>query len=1004
MGADAVFISYSHDSPEHSDRVLALANALSNLGLEVRLDQFEDSPEHGWPHWCEESLRPEIAKHVLIVCTPTYRDRVLAKVSFDEGRGVYWEGSLVHQYIYDEKGNKRFIPVLIADVPEDSIPIPLRPFTRYRLNEFKLDDQQFEALYRRLTAQPAIVRPLPGARVELPPRQTPAAGAGTSASPTKTPASAAPLFDISRIDRYAPAGLIGREAETRLVEDAWAKAVAGEAASPRVMAFVALGGEGKTALIAKWAVGMAEKGWPGAEAAFGWSFYSQGSSEQQASSSDLFLAEALKFFGAPAIEGESPHDKGRRLAACAGAKRAALILDGLEPLQYPPTSPLAGQLKDEGLRALLKGLAQNSKGLCLVTTRYQIRDIEAYAAAALQRDLAPLSREAGARLLEILGVNGTRKEREDLCAEVRGHALTLTIIGGYLRDAYGGDIHQHDRIRLAEADAEEQSGHAFRAMDAYAEWFESDGEKGQQALAMLRLLGLFDRPVDAGCLAALWGTPPIEGLTEPLTGLSEAQRNIVLTRLANAKLVTVNRAASGALISLDAHPLLREYFAKDLRESRPETWKAAHRQLYEHLITTTPDKDAPTLDDLQPLYQAVAHGCFAGMQQEACNKVYRDRIQRGMGSGGFYSTNKLGAFGADLGAVACFFDLPWSCVSPNLTLPAQAWLLNQAAFRLRALGRLTEALEPTRAGLEADLALQDGQNAAAAASNLSELELTLGEVQPAIRDAEAAIAHADRSNDAFQRMVNRTRFAVAIHQAGRKDEARKLFAEAEAMQAKNEPGYPLLYAMQGFYNCDLLLGDAERAAWRIVLDDYEARPSSEALVIREAVSKRAAQTLDWMNAWSGASLLTIGLEHLTLARAALYAAILDGQRPGGDHVREAADFLRRAGQQDYLPPALLTRALFRAATGAFEGAHADLDDAYEIAERGPMRLHLADIHLHRARLFGLMASRPAAYPWASPRSDLDAAARLIDECGYGRRREELAAAEAAYARLYGAVR
>jgi hypothetical protein len=173
VGGNAVFISYSHDSREHSDRVQALANALSDLGLKVRLDQFEDSPEHGWPHWCEESLRPEIAKHVLIVCTPTYRDRVLAKVSFDEGRGVYWEGSLVHQYIYDEKGNKRFIPVLIADVPEDSIPIPLRPFTRYRLNEFKLDDQQFEALYRRLTAQPAIVRPLPGARVELPPRQTP---------------------------------------------------------------------------------------------------------------------------------------------------------------------------------------------------------------------------------------------------------------------------------------------------------------------------------------------------------------------------------------------------------------------------------------------------------------------------------------------------------------------------------------------------------------------------------------------------------------------------------------------------------------------------------------------------------------------------------------------------------------------------------------------------------------------------------------------------------------
>jgi hypothetical protein len=87
-------------------------------------------------------------------------------------------------------------------------------------------------------------------------------------------------------------------------------------------------------------------------------------------------------------------------------------------------------------------------------------------------------------------------------------------------------------------------------------------------------------------------------------------------------------------------------------------------------------------------------------------------------------------------------------------------------------------------------------------------------------------------------------------------------------------------------------------------------------------------------------------------------------------------------------------------TGAFDGAREDLNEAYEIAERGPMRLFLADIHLHRARLFGLMTSHPAVYPWTSPRADLDAAKKLIDECGYGRRREELADAEAAYERLY----
>ena len=671
MGASTVFISYSHDSPNHERDVLEFSNSLRANGVNAELDRYHVRPVRGWPRWCAEQLSPNKSKYVLVVCTETYRDRVEGQAEADEGRGVFWEGGIILQCIYDEKGNNRFIPVLLGDEPEGSIPDPLKGHTFYRIRSFNRGDKAYEALLRELYNRPIVKRPPLGAPPDFStsinaPLEQPKPRPEREVQSTFT----APV-EISRIDRYAPATLIGREAEMKLIDDAWAKALAGEAQRPRVMAFVALGGEGKTALVAKWAVGMAEKGWPSAEAAFGWSFYSQGSSEQQASSSDLFLAEALKFFGASAAQGvESPHDKGRRLAASVGARRAALILDGLEPLQYPPTSPLAGQLKDEGLSALLKGLAQNSKGLCLVTTRYKIRDIEPYSAPAPQLDLAPLSGEAGARLLETLGVHGTRQERERLAADVRGHALTLNIIGSYLRDAYGGDIRQRDRIRLAEADAEEQGGHAFRAMDAYAEWFESDGEKGQQALAMLRLLGLFDRPADARCLAALWRAPPIEGLTEPLIALGEAQRNVVLTRLANAKLVTVNRAA-GALASSDAHPLLREYFANALRKNRPEAWKAGHKRLYEHLTTTTPDKPAPTLDDLQPLYQAVAHGCLAEMQQDACDNVYRDRILRGTGPKGYYSTNKLGALGHDLGAVACFFDPPWSRISPNLTLPAQ---------------------------------------------------------------------------------------------------------------------------------------------------------------------------------------------------------------------------------------------------------------------------------------------------------------------------------------------
>jgi hypothetical protein len=84
------------------------------------------------------------------------------------------------------------------------------------------------------------------------------------------------------------------------------------------------------------------------------------------------------------------------------------------------------------------------------------------------------------------------------------------LIGSYLR-YFGGDIRQRDRIRLEKADAREQGGRAFRAMDAYVHWFEGEAEDGPRALAILRLLGLFDRPANAGCLGALAQSPLLKG-------------------------------------------------------------------------------------------------------------------------------------------------------------------------------------------------------------------------------------------------------------------------------------------------------------------------------------------------------------------------------------------------------------------------------------------------------------------------------------------------------------
>jgi hypothetical protein len=812
--------------------------------------------------------------------------------------------------------------------------------------------------------------------------------------------------------RHTTERLIGRDEDLARLDSAWN-------GNKNVVVVRAFGGMGKTALVATWMAELAMKDWHGAERVFDWSFYSQGTNDQRNASADVFIANALEAFGDPDPTLGSGWERGARLASLVGKVRCLLVLDGLEPLQYPP-GVMLGKLKDAAIEALLKGLSAQNAGLCVVTTREKIPDIQQYyGGTADDFALTALTDLAGAALLHDRGATraGAReiarddRELQAASREVRGHGLTLQLLGQYLRLVEDGDILKRDTVRLADADREYQNdatrpyGHAFKAMEAYEKWFQREGTQGQRQLAVLRLLGLFDRPASKTSLEALRNAPVIGGLTEPLVGLQPRDLAAVEHRLEEIQLLTVQ--ADG---SLDAHPLLREYFGQRLRDEQPEAWRAAHRRIYEHLCGTTPDKPDATLEDLQPLYQAVAHGCQAGLQQEACEKVYQDRIAR---RGEFYSTLKLGAFGSDLGAVACFFAPPWSRVSPEITERHSAWLLAVAAFNLRALGRLTEALEPMRAGLKGVVKLQDWKNAAIHASNLSELELTLGQVVGALVDAEQSVTYADRTGDAIQGIVNRTTHAYALHQAGRQDEATERFHEAEQMMAERQSTYPLLYSTPGFKYCDLLLSEAEREAGK---EEGELK-KDEGLALCRAVAERAAQTLEWATTQN---LLDIALDHLTLGRAALYAAILEsasGQRETAQtsppptseashrgvstaemELDHAVSGLRRAGQQDDLPRGLLTRAWLRSLTGArtgTESAQNDLDDAWEIAERGPMPLFLADIHLYRARLF----FDEAKYPWQSPQHDLAEARRLIFKHGYLRRKEELEDAEAALKRL-----
>ena len=799
----------------------------------------------------------------------------------------------------------------------------------------------------------------------------------------------------------APWALVGREHELaqldRIADDE----------KIRVVTIVAFGGIGKTSLVAAWVSRLASASWRNFRRIFAWSFYRQGSS-------DIFIKTALEFFGegALAANGADGWKKGERLAQVVAQHGTLLILDGLEPLQDAKT----GELRDPALRSLLRGIAVRSHGLCLVTTRQEIPDLDTFrSTTAAQWKLANLSKEAGASLLQNLGVRGTATEREKLAGDVKGHALTLILLGKYLAEAYAGDIRQRDLVSLHEADFEETSGHAFRIMEAYEQWLARDGREVE--LAILRVLGIFDRPATPDCLRALRDTPAINGLTDSLVSLTDAQWNLAVKRLVRLGLVEEQlwepprvigyseeqarkikaerilpgdaeppqvvdeRRATGSV--LDAHPLIRQYFARRLFDTTPEAWRAAHGRLYEHLRDSVPYWPEG-VDALQPLYEAIGHGCLAGRFDETRKQVYRDRILRGTsGPHAFYSSTVLGLTGANLAAVRSFFTIPWKTPAPEFTTADQSWLLSEAAFYLRALGRLEEAREPTRAGLETAVALEDWKTAAIHAGNVSKLDLILGDVVSAVRYSEQSVQYADRSGHAFSLINTRTAHADALHQAGRMLEAGERFREAETLQRERAPTTPFLYSLQGFQLCDLLLADVERAAWCLFLGT-DAQPFDDITLSEIEHRATIALAIAMRNSW----VRDIALDDLTLGRVALFRKIVG--TPSTNNVQTRVDAavngLRQAGRADDLPRALLTRAWLRVLQGEDSAARADLDEAQQLAERGPMRLYVADVHLHRARLFFRENHDEA-------REELKKARALIARCGYHRRDNEVRDAE-----------
>jgi tetratricopeptide (TPR) repeat protein len=786
--------------------------------------------------------------------------------------------------------------------------------------------------------------------------------------------AAGPRISISRLP-ISGAHFVGREDALAQLDAAW------DDPHVRVLSIVALGGAGKTALVNRWLHELERDGWRGAERVFGWSFYSQGTRDS-VTSAEPFIDAALRWFGDPDPTAGSPRDRGLRLAELIRRQRTLLVLDGVEPLQHPPgRDGLEGRLKDTDLAVFLRELAADMLGLCVITTRMPVAELASRAhGSAPQMDLGRLSAVSGAVLLRQLGVTGPDAELHEAAEDMHGHALALTLLGRYLERARGGDVRCREDLPVLEAAERIGSDKAYRVMAAYDAWL------GERERAVLRLLGLFDRPADEGAMTALRAVPPIPDLTDGLTGLPEDLWRITLSNLRAAGLLAP--AVLHAPGTLDAHPLVRAYFGELLRARQPEAWRAAHLRLYEHYRRVAP-LFAVSLDELAPLVVAMVHGCHAGRRQEALDEIYWKRMRHGFA----HSVHHLGAYGADLTALSGLFERPWDQPALDLDGGDQAFVLNEAGYDLRALGRLNEARAPMQASLDRQKERQDWRDAAIAASNLSDLLLALGHVDRAVAQAAESVALADRSGGTFARLACRTALADALHQAGDIEESRAVFEEVESMQRRTRKE-PHVISLDWSSYCDLLLGCATALESIVVTRTLSSSECQQFSRTCEEVLDRGAALLEPSSHFPW--LLALG--HLALGRAHLGLSVVAQVAPPGAgggvqahagqaviHLNQAVIHLRRSGREDYVPRGLLARAKLGRWLGDRDRAVQDLTEALDIAERGSMRLHECDAHLEWARYHVSTEDMDAA------RAHVATAKALIASTGYARRKAELAA-------------
>ena len=149
-----VFISYSWEDAKHKQWVKSLTDRLIENGIDATLDQYDLTLGDRLPAFMEQSITT--ADYVLIICTPTYKEK-----ADNRKGGVGYEGHIISGELFTKGNERKFIPIIRKGSASTALPKYLIGKLGIDLSENADDESNFRDLMTTLwgtKAKPTIGR------------------------------------------------------------------------------------------------------------------------------------------------------------------------------------------------------------------------------------------------------------------------------------------------------------------------------------------------------------------------------------------------------------------------------------------------------------------------------------------------------------------------------------------------------------------------------------------------------------------------------------------------------------------------------------------------------------------------------------------------------------------------------------------------------------------------------------------------------------------------------